>query len=376
MMSLRLLADDLTGALDAAAEFVALSGPVQTFWHGAIPSELPPNAALDSGTRESDATDASAKVGGLVHHLGSAAIAFKKIDSLFRGQTFVELGSCLKYGGWACCVLAPAFPYQGRITRGGRQYARTQDGDWHPATGDLVAGFRALGIPAQMACPGEELRPGVNVFDAETDDDLHRIVAAVGRGGRPALWSGTGGLAHALGTHFSEARARRADRPSLSRPILGLFGSDQPATIDQLAACAPYWNVLANGGPASAERLMRNQDASGIALASFDLPAGTPRAIAADRIARESDRLIRALPAPGTLIVAGGETLRGLCQSLGANSLQVRGRFVPGVPVSIMGGGRWNGVTVVSKSGAFGDRHLLRDLLGLSEPGIPERRAS
>jgi uncharacterized protein YgbK (DUF1537 family) len=45
MTSLRLLADDLTGALDTAAELVGITGPVQTFWHGAIPPRLPPNAA-------------------------------------------------------------------------------------------------------------------------------------------------------------------------------------------------------------------------------------------------------------------------------------------------------------------------------------------
>jgi hypothetical protein len=33
------------------------------------------------------------------------------------------------------------------------------------------------------------------------------------------------------------------------------------------------------------------------------------------------------------------------------------------VPRSILRGGRWGGVTVISKSGAFGTPALLRDLL-------------
>src|SRR5215208_376605 len=52
MTGLRLIADDLTGALDTAAEFVGLVGPVPVYWSGAIPLDLPPSAALDSGTRE------------------------------------------------------------------------------------------------------------------------------------------------------------------------------------------------------------------------------------------------------------------------------------------------------------------------------------
>jgi hypothetical protein len=52
MVNVRLIADDLTGALDTTAELVGITGPVPVFWHGAIPSELPVNAPLDSGTRE------------------------------------------------------------------------------------------------------------------------------------------------------------------------------------------------------------------------------------------------------------------------------------------------------------------------------------
>ena len=63
-MSLRLLADDLTGALDTAAELVGLTGPVRTYWHGAVPQTLPANAALDSGTRELKPAPAAAIVIG------------------------------------------------------------------------------------------------------------------------------------------------------------------------------------------------------------------------------------------------------------------------------------------------------------------------
>lgn len=91
MTSVRLLADDLTGALDAAAEFVSLTGPVEVFWHGAIPDDLPANAALDSGTREMDAPEATDIVRNLTRHLSGSGIAFKKIDSLLRGPTIAEL---------------------------------------------------------------------------------------------------------------------------------------------------------------------------------------------------------------------------------------------------------------------------------------------
>jgi uncharacterized protein YgbK (DUF1537 family) len=66
---------------------------------------------------------------------------------------------------------------------------------------------------------------------------------------------------------------------------------------------------------------------------------------------------------PGTLIVAGGETLRALCAALDADGLVVDGEIAAGVPASRLRGGRWDGLRIVSKSGAFGDAGLLARLL-------------
>ena len=52
MPSLRLIADDLTGALDTTAEFVELCGPVEVRWMGGLPASVPESLAVDSGTRE------------------------------------------------------------------------------------------------------------------------------------------------------------------------------------------------------------------------------------------------------------------------------------------------------------------------------------
>jgi uncharacterized protein YgbK (DUF1537 family) len=357
-MSLRLLADDLTGALDTAAELVGLTGPVQTYWHGAVPQTLPANAALDSGTRELMPAPAAAIVTELTAHLTGAVIAYKKIDSLLRGSTLAELAACMRAGGWQRCVLAPAFPHQGRATRNGRQYARDLHGRWAEVGSDIIAALRAQGAVAQAGRPCADLPPGISVFDAETDDDL-RTIAALGRSWPgPILWSGTGGLARALVGHAAVGAP-----VALPRPILGLFGSDQPVTAAQLAACGTHWTTLPDGGSESAVRLTGTLRDAGIALASVDLPAGLTRPDAALRIGAAMDGLAGLLEPPGTLVVAGGETLRGLCVALGAQCLEVQGSIQPGLPWSILRGGRWDGVTVVSKSGAFGSPGLLRDLL-------------
>jgi uncharacterized protein YgbK (DUF1537 family) len=378
--TVRLLADDLTGALDTAAELVPLTGRIQVFWHGAIPSRLPANAAFDSGTRELSPVDAAARASGFAGLMVGADIAYKKVDSLLRGPTLEEIAALLCAGPWQHCVFAPAFPYQGRVTRGGRQYACELTGGWSDVSGDIIAALRALGVEAFAGKLGEKLPPGVSVFDAETDDDLHAVAETARWAGGTVLWCGSGGLAQALargavGRDLADSvlpgDVEAAHGATLPRPILGLLGSDQRATEAQLAACRVYWIRLPYCDHPDATLLARCLHEHGVALASFDLPPGLTRDTAAECIRLGTSGLLRKLDPPGTLLAAGGETLRGICQALGAESLAVHGRIVPGLPRSMLCGGPWHGVAVVSKSGAFGPPNMLRDLLR-EHPGIEQ----
>ena len=356
MTSVRLLADDLTGALDTAAEFVGLCGPFDVTWADAPATPGTQSLAIDSGTRERSKAESVEIVGRLAPRLQGATIAYKKVDSLLRGAWAAELGACLRVGQWASCVVAPAFDYQGRRTAGGQQFARGQNGEWHRVGDNLLDQLKQDGIEARLADADTLSQGGVQVFDAESDFCLDRVVEMARRMPGPVLWCGSGGLAGAL------ARSHRADAPSeLRRPVLGLFGSDQPATASQLAACGQATIALVEGeGGAGVQRKLADD---GVALVQFTLPDGLSRAEAAQRIAREMAALIAALEPPGTLIVAGGETLKAACVALDAHALQVTGRIVPGLPRSILQGGRWAGVDVISKSGAFGPSELWRDLL-------------
>jgi len=356
MTRVRMLADDLTGALDTAAEFVGLCGPFDVIWSAPPAASGSASLAIDSGTRERSKAESMEIVGRLAPMLRDGTIAYKKVDSLLRGAWAAELGACLSTGHWSSCVVAPAFDYQGRRTVGGQQFARTQQGDWHRVGDNLVDQLKQDGIEARLAGADTLTLGGVQVFDAESDFCLDRVVEMGRRMPGPVLWCGSGGLAGAL------ARNHRADNSAeLKRPVLGLFGSDQPATASQLAACGDATLALAEGeGGARVQRKLADDN---VALVKFALSGGLSRSDAARRIAHELTTLTVALDPPGTLIVAGGETLKAVCLALGAHALQVTGRIVPGLPRSTLQGGRWAGVDVISKSGAFGARELWRDLL-------------
>jgi len=359
---LRLIADDLTGALDSAAEFSALTGPVPVRWDAS--ADGAGSLALATGTREATREVAMARVAAAASILTGGDIAFKKLDSLLRGHPVAELAACLRDGAWRSVVLAPAFPVQGRVTRGGRQHARDATGGWQPVASDLATLLAAEGLDARRGDPGLKLPPGISVFDAETEGDLARIAACGRAATGPVLWCGSGGLGRALA---AEAPAR--GDTALRGPVLGLFGSDQAATRRQLAACEPLWVTL---DPAEAPgRLVAGLAAHGAALASVALPDGLARDEAARRIARCFAAALRTLSRPGTLLVAGGETLAAVCAALGVAELRADGLVGPGVPRSVLCGGRWDGVALVSKSGAFGADTLWRDLLA-ANGFIPE----
>jgi hypothetical protein len=147
--------------------------------------------------------------------------------------------------------------------------------------------------------------------------------------------------------------------------MLGILGSDHPATAGQLAACGPHVVRLA-GGESAVAPINARLEAAGFCLLGFDLGTGVSRAEAAREIAQRMASLVQSAGKPRTLVVSGGETLCALCLSLGTCRLDVVGQVMPGVPVSQMVGGRWEGVQVISKSGAFGEEDLLLRLLSLA----------
>ncbi|WP_374202188.1 four-carbon acid sugar kinase family protein [Roseomonas sp. CECT 9278] len=355
---LRLIADDLTGALDSAAELTGLCGPVPVRWHDIAPEG---SLAIDAGTREASRDAALARLRALAPTLQGADIAFKKVDSLLRGHVAAELAACLAAGSWRHVVLAPAFPAQGRITRGGRVLVRQADASFAAAASDLGALLAAEGLRARRGDPSAPLPPGLSVFDAEQDADLARIVARGRLADGPVLWCGSGGLARALA-----GMSAAAVDGVLCGPVLGLFGSDQAVTARQLAACGD--SAVAIGSGDDSATVARRLDATGLAMVRVALPEGLDRVEAARRIAVTMAGLTQRLPRPGTLIVAGGETLRAICDSLGAGGLDAVGIVQPGVPRSVIRGGAWDGVPVISKSGGFGGDALWRDLLAEALP--------
>ncbi len=364
MPSLKLLADDLTGALDTSAELVGVFGPLSVVWSAAS-LEGQQSFAIDSATRERTAGEAFAVVREIAPLLADADIAFKKIDSLLRGPWVAELDACLRMGLWDACIVAPAFVHQGRITRSGQQYAKARDGSWNAVGKNIIEQLLERGLEAKLASPTAALENGISVFDAETEADLDHVAQFGKQHAGRLLWCGSGGLANALGRGTDVSVPAR-----LETPVLGIFGSDHAATAAQLSMCEGVV-IESSDIRQDLDRIRRALD-KGVAFVRLDTPGTVSRTDAAEHFARAVAQLCESIDPPKTLTVAGGETLKALTSAVGARALQVQGRLEPGLPKSVIQGGRWAGVDVLSKSGAFGACGFVVETAQAERPDVRE----
>ena len=347
MTTLRLIADDLTGALDTAAQFTGRIGalPVLLDRTNAAPEG---SYALNLSCRDGAETTAVALTRDSLSCFSGADIAFKKIDSLLRGHWAAELAEILKSGRFRRIVLAPAVPAHGRLTRNGLQMLAQPSGD-AMLIKDIAAELKRHGVSSR------DVDCEIVLLDAESDADLDAIAKRYAN--EPAtLWCGAAGLARALAQ-----QPPRAARP-LSQPHLVVVGSRHPVSLRQVEVCGearPGWLTPMAGEPNFVGRVLTTLESFGCCVVLPALPSGLTEMEAADRIAAGLELLCERLPPLGGLTVVGGETFAALCRVLKAARLSAEGEFLHGVPVSRMESGLWSGTCCASKSGAFGEPDWL-----------------
>jgi uncharacterized protein YgbK (DUF1537 family) len=337
-----ILADDLTGACDAAAPFVRPDRTVRV-WLGpsiSFPASEPVQA-IHTASRTLPPRDAATAVVGAAGQLPHApdTLIFKKVDSTLRGPIAAELIALQQALNARAILFAPAFPATGRVVRNGVLEIRgsIEDAERRSVRDLFPAGLQsrialvpnAASIPAALSS-GKLLL----LCDASTQDDLDAIArAALSLPG--LLFAGSAGLANAL-AKLDSLPALEAPLPLASR-VLFIAGTTHPTTTLQLDRLA-------------------------------DLPASSAVQTHQLRIEPAPDAGQQIRDAflqfqPKALFLTGGDTAQLAVTALGAHSFLLRGEFAPGVPWGIAQGGLLDGRIVITKSGGFGTPDLLCDIL-------------
>ena len=356
MKPLRILADDLTGALDSAAAF---SGEIPVFIDRPSDGyENSPVAVVASPTRDVPPESLAGYLQPALGWLTSAGLAFKKVDSLLRGNTFAEIAWIYREGGFDQVVFAPAFPAQGRITTENRQQVVAADGTRQPVAVPLREAFGRFGLDVAASL---ETAGDVWISDVTTDADLDRIaVCSRVDDGKKRLWCGSAGLAHAFARLSGvSSAAEEAMAPAKGKgPTVLISSSFQPVFRAQWAALragSATATVAEQGDDRQIDNALRAAN-NGAEQVWFDL---SPRQqITKDEAARllagHVSTLVEKLPIPGQLLVVGGDTLLGLCRETRTEILLTQPSIRSGWGCARLVGGRWNGVLCHSRSGAFG----------------------
>ena len=368
---IRILADDLTGALDTAAVF---AGPVPVYIDHPPADQkdaAAPIAALATGTRDVAPASLPERLQAALDWLRAGTIAYKKVDSLLRGNTFAETSWIAQHGSFGLTVFAPAFPAQGRITVDDRQWIVRPDGTREGVATPLSEAFSALN---RRACSSFANDGVCDTWIPEilTDADLDRVVATVENSAAASpLWCGSAGLAHALARRWQLAPdlGSAALLPINEGPTVLISASFQPTLKTQ-------WARLCADRPPAA--MARYADDGEIATALDQACAGAEEVWldlspskrispdeAATRLAAQIARIVERLPRPGQLAVIGGDTLLALCRASGASALLAHPAVRPGWGRARLIGGAWNDVPCYSRSGAFGGPDDLAEMIRL-----------
>lgn len=397
-MQIGIIADDLTSATDGAIQFARVGFKSIVTLDPSHVQDLSrwPVISIDADSRSGTSAQAAARIAECVTALRYRDLLYKTVDSTIRGHLAVELLAAQIASGRPRTLLAPAFPANGRTTRGGRQYlhdiplGRTSfsHDPYHPVSDDDIGSILArAGVHGVRLLNRAALRDPTAVdaalagascvvADAETDEDLEAVVRAVADP-REVLWVGSPGLARALGRFFVP-EGDVAEQPSHARRLLVAVGSLNPTSRRQLNALRCRLDcivveidaTLALNNPANAGQVALDAVAvtptllsvaqtivvtsSGVSAGSQTSAVATVRV--ADAIACAVETLQDIFPFDG-FVLTGGDTAAHIARRLGVTAIQLDREFSPGVAVGTFTGAIC--ARVLTKAGGFGNDATL-----------------
>lgn len=333
MTRLVVVADDLTGALDASAPFAARGITTVVALGldglGAALSSRADVVGVSTDSREIAPDAARDAVAACMARLPPGVPVLKKVDSRLKGHIATELDAI----AFRSALVMPAIPAFGRWVRGGK-----------------VGGF-GVAEPIAVADKLGRHAGAATIPDVDTQTDIDRALS----GGAYDLLVGARGLAEAMAQRMApDAPAQRAY--PLASPAYCIIGSTDPITqvqIQRLRAAAPDLAYIA----APDGKMAAVPNTASVTVLQATCGEGADAATVARRL---GEALVRLKPPSGAvLVVSGGATAQVVLRTLGIAVLDLLGEALPGLPIAQAGG-----FTIITKSGGFGYPDTLMQLLG------------
>ena len=416
MPKLAIIADDLTGATDTGVQFRKFGMKTLVLLE-ANPGEWIRQAdvaVLDTDSRAIDALLAADRVHAACRMFASHGIGdlYKKVDSTLRGNVGAEIAAAAEDFQPMVTIVAPAFPKTGRNTVGGYQLlqgvpisrteiARDPKTPVHEAyIPKLLAAYGGerlgliplhivdAGAAAIAAAMQELIADGKTwiVCDAASEENLRHIAEAA-IPFEKVLWVGSAGLAeqlaHAKGWVKPAAEEKEKFHCASVVVAAGSVSETTRQQVRQYVEIADAVNLVldplaAINSPQTEGRRLSDLATPLIKERNIVLSCSNERSVieqavtsgekaglnagdVAQRIASAMGIAVAELVEQGVegLFLTGGETAISCCRTMGATGLEISQEVVPGIPLGRLMGGVAQGLPIVTKAGAFGDKHAI-----------------
>lgn len=405
MVKLLIIADDFTGALDTGVQFAGRGAETVVVTNLDFDFKaLDPKVevlVMVTETRHLKVKEAYDIVYEVTKRAVEAGIStiYKKTDSSLRGNIGSELKALMDAAKVSNLPFIPAFPVLQRVTRKGIHYiegipvAESVFGKdpFEPILDSSVEKIIRHQIEVPVVLQGRETsydmkEPGIQVFDAETEEDLQKIGKGLGLEGL-RFSAGCAGFASTLADLLGIKGAPHLGE-KLEENLFIACGSVNPVTIRQLKAAReagfPHvqltpeqkleeswlkkdasqveikrWLQMASGekrfildvnDPEGADDTEQYKEAHGLTTENL-------RVSISDNFAAIMKRMLDG-GLKATVLCTGGDTLMALMQVLGIDELIPIYELAPGV-VATKFTYRGRTYNMISKSGGIGDEDLL-----------------
>lgn len=414
-VTVAIVADDLTGANDSAAQFAREGWRTRLALGNSLPDQADGRSVLGvvTDSRSQGGEQARISTASAVAALSKAGFEriFVKIDSTMRGSVADQIVGALN--AWsehdpdALAVVCPAYPAMGRTVADGRILVNgagveTTAIGRDPVTPVTTSDFSQL-LPGSVSV---RLRPGsvgehakqieaarivgsrIVVIDASTDEELKLVADAIDHMGAQAIPVGAAGLARAMaavwaGSARCEGYTQPIRRSGEAERVLVVISSlhdvaqhQCEALInsmppDEIRIIAPSLETVLDPVTARAWMLTELADVAEMprvilvttpSQGSHHTSGAPPGRSPARTIALSLAEIAGAVledQLVGALVLVGGDGARAVLQYLGARTILVSATLREGVPLGVIEGGRANGLQVVTKGGGFGDNCSL-----------------
>lgn len=409
MVTLLIIADDFTGALDTSVHFAkrqisTLATTNRDIDFSALPEDVQV-LAIDTETRHLSGQEAYRIVLDVARRAIEAGIPYlyKKTDSTLRGNIGAELSAFMDAAPDSSLVFAPAFPSNDRITVQGHQYFQNRpihqtvfaQDPLEPITTSSISEIigRQSTYPVSSlpvgAPTGRLLKKGcIHVFDASTQEDLDRLGQDMLGAPRPLLMGGSASLACSLSRLLPLPRVQRPAPAHHGSPLF-LVGSvnqisldqisyaagqgyplvrltfeqqmdsayyqraDSVGLIDEIGACLKQKRRCIVSTLDNREQLQTSAEFAGQFMVERDRLSA--------QIASNMGLLVRALLDRAlctSIVIFGGDTLLGVMERIGCRSILPMDEIQPGIVVS-QAFFREKALLLITKAGGFGSLQVI-----------------